>query len=88
MVAEHASRHGDESSSEGCKSNRSEHVGVRERDYVFSVMREKIITAHGWSRSTPQGTATRLVPKAAKAVGVSMSEFVSVVMSSASCGKM
>lgn len=37
--------------------------------------------------TAPGMTATSLVPKAARAVGVSMSEFVSEIMSMASCGK-
>ncbi|MBQ7221614.1 MAG: D-alanine--D-alanine ligase [Synergistaceae bacterium] len=37
--------------------------------------------------TAPGMTGTSLVPKAAKAIGVSMSEFVSEIMSSASCGK-
>ena len=37
--------------------------------------------------TAPGMTATSLVPKAAKAVGVSMSEFVGEIMRSAACGK-
>ena len=37
--------------------------------------------------TAPGMTATSLVPKAAKAVGVSMSDFVGEIMNSASCGK-
>ena len=37
--------------------------------------------------TAPGMTATSLVPKAAKAVGVSMSDFVSAIMNMASCGK-
>ena len=38
--------------------------------------------------TAPGMTATSLVPKAARAIGVSMSEFVSEIMRMASCGKM
>ena len=37
--------------------------------------------------TAPGMTATSLVPKAANAIGITMPEFVSAVMSSASCGK-
>ncbi len=37
--------------------------------------------------TAPGMTATSLVPKAANAIGVSMSEFVSAIMNMASCGK-